>query len=101
MDTDYPLSAKRLYALIGEKISEFPSYFIERLEKKLEASEQSRTRSAEKDGMDEVAKACGVGPATLRRQLNGAFPLYVVTLFQVTQALGLQLRVEAGPPLPI
>lgn len=50
---------------------------------------------AEKDGMDEVAKTCGVGPATLRRQLNGAFPLYVVTLFQVTRALGLQLRVEA------
>ncbi|PKH70072.1 hypothetical protein CXF96_16510 [Stenotrophomonas sp. Betaine-02u-21] len=47
MDTDYPLSAKRLYALIGEKISEFPPYFIERLERKLEASEQSRTRSAE------------------------------------------------------
>ena len=50
---------------------------------------------AEQDGMDEVAKACGVGPATLRRQLNGAFPLYVVTLFHVTRALGLQLRVEA------
>lgn len=47
MDTDYPLSAKRLYALIGEKISEFPPYFIERLEQKLEESEQSRTRSAE------------------------------------------------------
>ena len=47
MDTDYPLSAKRLYALIGAKISEFPPYFIERLERKLEASEQSRTRSAE------------------------------------------------------
>lgn len=47
MDTDYPLSAKRLYALIGEKISEFPPYFIERLEQKLEASGQSRTRSAE------------------------------------------------------
>lgn len=46
-------------------------------------------------------KACGVDPATLRRQLNGAFPLYMVTLFQVTRALGLQLRVEAGPPLPI
>lgn len=45
--------------------------------------------------MDEVAKASGVGPATLRRQLNGAFPLYVVTLFQVTRALGLRPRVEA------
>lgn len=49
---------------------------------------------AEQVGMDEVAKACGVGPATLRRQLNGAFPLYLVTLFQVTRALGLQLRIE-------
>lgn len=47
METNYPLSAKRLYALIGEKISEFPPYFIERLEQTLEASEQSRTRSAE------------------------------------------------------
>ena len=50
---------------------------------------------AEQAGMDEVAKACGVGPATLRRQLNGAFPLYLVTLLQVTRALGLQLRIEA------
>lgn len=47
METNYPLSAKRLYALIGEKFSEYPPYFIERLEQMLEASEQSRTRSAQ------------------------------------------------------
>ena len=47
MEPNYPRSARPLYALIGEKISEFPPYFIERLEQTLDASEQSRTRSAQ------------------------------------------------------
>ncbi|WP_312681775.1 hypothetical protein [Stenotrophomonas chelatiphaga] len=45
METNYPLSAKRLYALIGDRISEFPPYFIERLEHRLEETEQLRARS--------------------------------------------------------
>jgi hypothetical protein len=44
METNYPLSAKRLYSLIGDRISEFPPYFIERLEHRLEESEQQRER---------------------------------------------------------
>lgn len=42
METNYPLSAKRLHSLIGDKISEFPPHFIERLEQRLEESEQLR-----------------------------------------------------------
>ena len=45
METNYPLSAQRLYALIGDRISEFPPRFLERLEHRLEESEQLRARS--------------------------------------------------------
>lgn len=45
MESQNPLSAKRLHALIGDKIHEFPPYFIERLEKKLEEFEASREKS--------------------------------------------------------
>lgn len=44
METNYPLSAERLYSLIGDKISEFPPHFIERLERKLEEFAQLRPR---------------------------------------------------------
>jgi len=43
MDSHYPLSAKRLYALMGDKILDFPPQFVERLERRLEAFETSRT----------------------------------------------------------
>ena len=43
MDSHYPLSAKRLYALMGDRMIDFPPYFIERLERRLEAFETSRT----------------------------------------------------------
>ena len=46
MESQNPLSAKRLHALIGDKIHEFPSYFIERLERKLEEFEASRENPA-------------------------------------------------------
>jgi hypothetical protein len=38
MESQNPLSAKRLHALIGDKIHEFPPYFIERLEGSLRSS---------------------------------------------------------------
>jgi len=43
MDSHYPLSAKRLYALMGDKMLDFPPQFVERLERRLEAFETSRT----------------------------------------------------------
>jgi len=43
MESHYPLSAKRLYALMGERMQDFPPHFIERLERRLEAFETSRT----------------------------------------------------------
>ncbi len=43
MESHYPLSAKRLYALMGDKMLDFPPYFIERLERRLEAFETSRS----------------------------------------------------------
>lgn len=46
MEPQNPLSAKRLHALIGDKIHEFPPYFIERLEKRLEEFETSRESSS-------------------------------------------------------
>ncbi|MDY1033408.1 hypothetical protein [Stenotrophomonas sp. CFBP8980] len=46
MESQNPLSAKRLHALIGDKIHEFPPYFIERLERKLEEFEASRENPA-------------------------------------------------------
>ena len=46
MESQNPLSAKRLHALTGDKIHEFPPYFIERLERKLEEFEASRENPA-------------------------------------------------------
>ena len=43
MESHYPLSAKRLYALMGERMQDFPPHFIERLERRLEEFETSRT----------------------------------------------------------
>ena len=43
MDPHYPLSAKRLYALMGERMQDFPPHFIERLERRLEEFETSRS----------------------------------------------------------
>lgn len=43
MESHYPLAAKRLYALMGDKMLDFPPYFIERLERRLEAFETSRS----------------------------------------------------------
>ena len=43
MESQYPLSAKRLYALMGDRMQDFPPHFIERLERRLEAFETSRT----------------------------------------------------------
>ena len=43
MESHYPLAAKRLYALMGDKMLDFPPHFIERLERRLEAFETSRT----------------------------------------------------------
>lgn len=41
MDAQYPLSANRLYALMGDNMLDFPPHFIERLERRLEAFETS------------------------------------------------------------
>ena len=41
-ESQYPLSAKRLYALMGDRMLDFPPHFIERLERRLEAFETSR-----------------------------------------------------------
>ncbi|WP_312682347.1 hypothetical protein [Stenotrophomonas chelatiphaga] len=43
MKAHYPLAAKRLYALMGDKMLDLPPYFIERLERRLEAFETSRS----------------------------------------------------------
>ena len=43
MESQYPLSAKRLYALMGDRMQDFPPHFIERLERRLEAFETSRS----------------------------------------------------------
>ena len=43
MESHYPLAAKRLYALMGDKMLDFPPHFIEGLERRLEAFETSRT----------------------------------------------------------
>jgi len=43
MEPHSPLAAKRLYALMGDKMLDVPPHFIERLERRLEAFETSRT----------------------------------------------------------
>lgn len=43
MESHYPRAAKRLYALMGDKMLDFPPHFIERLERRLEAFETLRT----------------------------------------------------------
>lgn len=45
MDSHYPLSAKRLYALMGDRMIDFPPHFIEHLERRLEEFETSRTNA--------------------------------------------------------
>ncbi|PKH69600.1 hypothetical protein CXF96_07415 [Stenotrophomonas sp. Betaine-02u-21] len=44
MDPKHPLSAKRLHALLGDRMLDFPPHFIERLERRLEEYETSRSR---------------------------------------------------------
>ena len=43
MEPQFPLSAKRLYALMGDRMHDFPPHFIERLERRLEEFETSRS----------------------------------------------------------
>ena len=68
METNYPLSAKRLYALIGDRISEFPPYFIERLEHRLEESEQLRERGARGGSVVSLRRAPDVAREAERRR---------------------------------
>ncbi|MDY1034258.1 hypothetical protein [Stenotrophomonas sp. CFBP8980] len=42
-ESQHPRSAKRLYALMGDKTHDFPPHFIERLERRLEEFETSLT----------------------------------------------------------
>jgi hypothetical protein len=44
MGPQHPLSAKRLHALLGDKMLDFPPHFIEMLEKRLEEMEAERPR---------------------------------------------------------
>jgi hypothetical protein len=77
METNYPLSAKRLYALIGDRISEFPPYFIERLEHRLEESALLRARSACCDSVVSLRRSPDVASeAGRRRQGEVGVPLH-------------------------
>lgn len=44
MDPQHPLSAKRLHALLGDTMLDFPPHFIETLEKRLEKMDAERPR---------------------------------------------------------
>lgn len=48
------------------------------------------------DGMDRIARECGLSRDVLTRQLNGRRTLSFSTVLGAMRALGLELRVSAG-----
>jgi hypothetical protein len=92
MDPKHPLSARRLYALLGEKMHDLPPYFIERLEQRLEEYDATRDRSANVVQLHMVSdttvdvpcasrncpagSACGASVAVPMRTLHGLAVLF-------------------------
>lgn len=63
MDTQHPLSARRLYGLIGDKIHDYPPFFIERLERRLEQFDTDSAAIAGKPPLKLVTPTLGPGDA--------------------------------------
>ncbi|MDY1032824.1 hypothetical protein [Stenotrophomonas sp. CFBP8980] len=100
MESHYPLAAKRLYALLGDKMLDFPPHFIERLERRLEASETSRTNKhvvvplrLVSDVDAEAAPTGSDGPEEPQRAALVAVPLRTLqalaSIFEVLHAVHL------------
>lgn len=100
MESHYPLAAKRLYALMGDKMLDFPPHFIERLERRLEAFETSRTNKhvvvplrLVSDVDAEAAPTGSHGPEEPQRAALVAVPLRTLqalaSIFEVLHAVHL------------
>jgi hypothetical protein len=100
MESHYPLAAKRLYALLGDKMLDFPPHFIERLERRLEAFETSRTNKhvvvplrLVSDVDAEAAPTGSDGPEEPQRAALVAVPLRTLqalaSIFEVLHAVHL------------
>jgi hypothetical protein len=100
MESHYPLAAKRLYALMGDKMLDFPPHFIERLERRLEAFETSRTNKhvvvplrLVSDVDAEAAPTGSDGPEEPQRAALVAVPLRTLqalaSIFEVLHAVHL------------
>ncbi|MDY1034026.1 hypothetical protein [Stenotrophomonas sp. CFBP8980] len=90
METNYPLSAERLYSLIGDKISEFPPHFIERLERKLEEFAQLRPRG---DRVVQLQRVPSVGSNAPSSGPHGPADRNVAVPFRTLLALGTVLEI--------
>lgn len=82
MDTKHPLSAERLHALVGDKMHDFPPYFVEQLERKLEEMEQQRAQPSRvvqlrpvKGVSDQAAATTHDGTASLTHVERVAIPV--------------------------
>lgn len=90
METNYPLSAERLYSLIGDKISEFPPHFIERLERKLEEFAQLRPRG---DRVVQLQRVPSVGSNAPSSGPHSPADRNVAVPFRTLLALGTVLEI--------
>ena len=90
METNYPLSAERLYSLIGDKISEFPPHFIERLEQKLEEFAQLRPRG---DRVVQLQRVPSVGSNAPSSGPDSPADRNVAVPFRTLLALGTVLEI--------
>ncbi len=74
MDTQHPLSARRLYGLIGDKIHDYPPFFIERLERRLEQFDTDSAAIAGKPPLKLVTPTSGIGDSRRRHDAARTLP---------------------------
>lgn len=77
MDPQYHLSAKRLYALMGDRLQDFPPHVIDHVERRLEAFETARNNRNRVSHLRLVPDrvGMGIGYAHRQRMAEAAVPI--------------------------
>ena len=107
MESQYPLGAKRLHALLGDKMHSFPPHFIEKLERTLEEHEReqiARSRTVHLKLVPDVADDAPLLGADayidLKRHSKVAIPLRTLqglaSIFEILHAV--HLAKQDGDP---
>lgn len=100
MNPQHPLSAERLYALMGDKMHDFPPYFIDMLERKLEEYDRSRSNNDREVHLRLVPEVGNDAPlvgvdcyADLKRSAKVAVPIQTLhglaSIFEILHSMHL------------